>query len=230
MIKYIRQREVLNTYRWLLFLGFLVALSAPGLGQPRFQVYGMPQPDMEYYAVEQESMNWCWAACIEMCLEYYGVNISQRRIVARTWGAPDFLAPDLGGQPEQISANLNNWSVDESGREYIVRARYYFRPGVEDLREIFALEKPVILAYGPDPRSGHAVVASSMAIDNKAAPYPTVMGVTVHDPWPVYLGGLGRSSARAVPGLSVSPWINGGGGTQPLPYPIWSAWVVDVLK
>ena len=56
-------------------------------------------------------------------LNYYGVNISQEQIVARTYGMNAYgQLPDWPSRLETITTNLNNWSIDNTGRTYVVRA------------------------------------------------------------------------------------------------------------
>lgn len=58
-----------------------------------------------------------------MIFNYYGININQQQIVARTYGvSPTGELPDWVGNVQAITANLNNWSIDASGRRYTVNA------------------------------------------------------------------------------------------------------------
>ena len=49
---------------------------------------------MNFVAARQLNSQWCWAACIKMVLNYYGVSITQKQIVARTYKANEFGAID----------------------------------------------------------------------------------------------------------------------------------------
>ena len=71
---------------------------------------GIPTETFNFVASTQRSTNWCWAASIQMTLNYYGVAITQEEIVARTYGTdrPVREPPRLHGehradhsQPEQ---------------------------------------------------------------------------------------------------------------------------------
>src|SRR5438309_1594878 len=84
---------------------------------------GIPGDSFNYFASSQHNTNWCWAASIQMIFNYYGIAITQEQIVARSYGvSPTGLLSDWKGNEQIITANLNNWSVDNGGREYTVRA------------------------------------------------------------------------------------------------------------
>ncbi|WGF93340.1 hypothetical protein [Aequorivita marisscotiae] len=39
-----------------------------------------------YHVARQESQNWCWAACIQMVLDYQGLEVGQCEIVNNAFG------------------------------------------------------------------------------------------------------------------------------------------------
>ena len=82
---------------------------------------GIPSVQMNYMAAAQRNSQWCWAAAIQMVLNYYGVNILQEQIVARTYGTDPYgRLPDWAGRLDAITTNLNNWSIDNAGRTCVV--------------------------------------------------------------------------------------------------------------
>src|SRR6266513_2976234 len=87
---------------------------------------GILSQNFNYYASSQKNTNWCWAASLQMVFNYYGVNISQEDIVARSYGT-DVTGnlPNWAGSFEVITVNLNNWNVDKSGKQYQVQAVVY---------------------------------------------------------------------------------------------------------
>ncbi len=54
----------------------------------------------------QEKDNWCWAACIEMILEYYGIYESQSDIVSYVYGYPF----DRTASGNLIAEAFDGWS------------------------------------------------------------------------------------------------------------------------
>ncbi len=156
----------------------------PQQRQVQLKHVGVSSSKMNYYASSQKNSQWCWAASIQMVLNYYGVKISQEQIVARTYGTDPYgRLPNWAGSFEAITANLNNWGVDNSGREYKVRASLNWgapTPAVL-LREL-SKKRPVIVGYR-GPQGGHAVVIT--AASSTKSPYgPIIQTITVRDPMP----------------------------------------------
>jgi hypothetical protein len=153
---------------------------------PPPQTVGIPEPMMNFFAATQIGSQWCWAASIQMVLQRYGVHISQQRIAARSYGTDQFgRPPDWPGSWQVITANLNNWDLDEAtGTPYRVGCQFGLGPPppMVLLTEL-SFGFPLILAYRSGPSSGHAVVITGASF------YPTPMGpnivaVTVRDSWP----------------------------------------------
>jgi hypothetical protein len=175
----------------IVFNAFLVmlALSSAVLGQypypPQPQYVGIPSTQMNYFAASQRNSQWCWAASIQMVLNYYGIAISQEQIVARTYGTDPFgRLPNWGGSFHAITANLNNWSIDNRGRPYTVMASLNWgAPAPAILLQELSQGRPVIVGYRSGPNSGHAVVITAASfIQSRMG--PIVQSVVVRDPWP----------------------------------------------
>lgn len=146
---------------------------------------GIPAVEMDYVAAAQGSSQWCWAAAIQMVLAYHGVGITQQQIVARSYGT-DWWGnlPDWPGSFEVITRNLNNWSIDNYGQQYAVRADLIWgAPSPTVLIEELQYGRPMIIGYRSGPASGHAVVLT--AATYSLTPYgPVIHSVVVRDPWP----------------------------------------------
>src|SRR5690606_13771337 len=115
------------------------------------------------FAINQYNSNWCWAASLQMIFNYYGINITQQQIVARTYGvSPTGELPDWAGSVQAITANLNNWSIDASGRRYTVNALH--QPGAPNstfLINELSYARPVLVGYHTGGNTGHAVVITA---------------------------------------------------------------------
>lgn len=153
--------------------------------QAQIQKVGIPSNQMDYFFAKQDKPQWCWAASIQMVMNYYGVDISQWDIVYRTYGTDPYgRLPDWSGSIGAISANLNNWNIDKSGRSYAVRSiwKYGSPQPTEFLSELIS-GRPIILGYKSGYGSGHAVVVTGASfISTKMG--PIIQSVTVRDPWP----------------------------------------------
>ena len=162
-------------------------LSGQSLAQPvgGVQQVGIPSGEMDFVAAAQQNSQWCWAAAIQMVLGYHGVGITQQQIVARTYGT-DWWGnlPDWAGSIEAITANLNNWSIDNYGQQYAVAATLNWgAPAATVLIDELWNRHPVIIAYQSGPTSGHAVVVTA-ATFSQTMHGPVIHSIVVRDPWP----------------------------------------------
>ncbi|MFC5049227.1 C39 family peptidase [Rubritalea spongiae] len=151
---------------------------------PPIQSVGIPSHQMQWIASSQRNTQWCWATSIQMILNYYGVAINQEQIVQRTYGVhPNGQLPNWGGSFENMTANLNNWNVDNMGKRYAVSA--VFGHGIPNhniiLKEL-AHGRPILLAYRHQG-GGHAVVLTA-ATYMQTPQGNQVRSLIVRDPWP----------------------------------------------
>ena len=167
-------------------LFFAMVLSSLAIAQfPQPQYVGIPATNMNYFAADQVQSQWCWAASIQMVLNYYGVDITQEQIVARTYGTDPFgRLPNWSGSFETITVNLNNWSVDNQGRPYTVSASLVpGPPSPAILLQELSQQRPVIVGYRSGPNSGHAVVVTAASFV-PSPQGPIILSLVARDPWP----------------------------------------------
>lgn len=152
---------------------------------PRVQYVGIPSGQMDFFVASQEESQWCWAASIQMVLNYYGVSIDQAQIVRRTYGTDPYgILPDWGGSFQAITANLNNWSMDNYGRYYRVIASVYSGPPDPSvLIQELSQGRPIIIGYQNGYNSGHAIVITAVGVIPTYAG-PMVQTIVARDPWP----------------------------------------------
>jgi len=154
----------------------------------------------------QRNSQWCWAASIQMVLNHWGIGIDQADIVARSYGTdPRGRLPDWNGSAELITANLNNWSVDRSGRVYTVAAEVGVGPpDPRRLMQELDQGNPVIVGYKTSPSTGHAVVITAAGYSRLADGRPIVLSYVVRDPWPSQqnINSMGRQEYSAQEFLS----------------------------
>ncbi|MGJ8674044.1 papain-like cysteine protease family protein [Rubritalea sp.] len=151
---------------------------------PSIQSVGIPRNQMQWYASSQKSTQWCWATSIQMILNYYGVAITQEQIVHRTYGVnPNGQLPNWGGSFENMTANLNNWNVDNMGRRYTVRASFgHGIPNHNFILNELSQERPILIAYRHQ-NGGHAVVLTG-ATFIQTPQGNQIQTLIVRDPWP----------------------------------------------
>jgi hypothetical protein len=140
---------------------------------------------MDYFASGQRNFQWCWAASIQMVLNYYGIDILQEQIVARTYGTDlRGRVPDWGGTLQTILSNLNQRGTDNRGRSYSVHSRVgQGAPEPVSLIQELSRRKPVIFAYSNGPGTGHVAVVEGALFE--PSPYgPMIQSLFIRDPWP----------------------------------------------
>lgn len=150
---------------------------------------GIAPERFRFVYASQRGSQWCWAACIEMLMNYYGVSLTQEDIVARSYGTtPDGELPDFAGSIAVVTTNLNHQSVDRSGKPYAVECAV--TPGPPSTAHlVYELGRglPVMCGYAAGPTAGHAVIITeAVYVDSPAG--PIVTRIVVHDPSP----GMGR--------------------------------------
>lgn len=168
----------------------LIAISASAA---QASMVGIPSWRGGMIYAEQEYTQWCWAASIQMVLRHYGVNVSQKRIVRRSFGSyADGSLPNWPGSFELITANLNGWESDDSEQPYVVSAILCMDKIVipELIVQQLGKGKPVILGYTTGT-SGHAVVCTAAEYFVDQFGSSIITSITVRDPW---IDGVGKKT------------------------------------
>lgn len=159
-------------------IAFAQARGWSGVGPSRFQPY--------YRSQEQQT--WCWAACIEMVLDYHGPNVNQNAIVRQVYGSDwNGRAPDAPASFAQVQGLLNQWGIDDDGDRFWVQATG--APGAPppawldgELRN----ECPIIVLFFPaGPQLGHFVVVAGRYFDGRQ-----ITRLHIWDPYPYFQVGM----------------------------------------
>jgi hypothetical protein len=162
----------------LLFLTLFVALPC---GVSRAQQYvGIPAVQFNTVAASQQANEWCWAASIQMILNYYQIPASQQEIVTRTYGIP----VNEPGSDQAISAALNGLGRSTGGQLRTIRS--VGQPGVPPpalLLNQLSQQRPILLTFATGPNSGHAVVITAASYIATPAG-PQIASLVIRDPWP----------------------------------------------
>ena len=195
-----KQSKTLSVLLFLFFIGQNV------FGQQAIYV-GIPSNNFNYFASSQRNSNWCWAASMQMIFNYYGVNITQEQIVARSYGVDPYgQLPNWTGSFQVITANLNNWSVDNFGRRYSVGATLNWgAPTPAYLVQELTAQRPVLIGYKSGPNSGHAVVVTALSYIPSPSG-PIIQTVVVRDPWPSQQN-INTNGRVEYPGLNIANLI-----------------------
>lgn len=185
-----RKANLLKT----LLLGFVVLLSGAAtadtqpVGDTGYYVAGVPSAEFVHFAApedvgRQRMGNWCWAACIQMVLNYHGLYVDQKDIVARVFGA----AVDRPASGDQIMAALSGWAPDTRGRKSAI---YADNRNLDEATVINDLDKKWPLIVGlAGPRgaaTGHAYVLTAVYFSRDSMGRYTIHRVVLRDPYPGY--------------------------------------------
>lgn len=186
--------------KWLgaVALGCLLAVAPPARADkaqigPNEYMAGVPGQQFVTFAApegngRQRMGNWCWAACVQMVLNYHGLYVTQEQIVNRVFGT----TVDQPASPQQIMQALQGWAPDARGRFSQISA------DSSDLQPASVLQDleyrwPLIVGLSGPNNTGHAYVmtAACYHMDGKGSPH--IYSVILRDPYP------GRQSRVEMP-------------------------------
>lgn len=181
-----RFREVL---KFCIFISLLVFTSTSKAEIQQLQqnlfIAGIPSDQFEYFSSpnlngRQRQTNWCWAACVQMVLNYHGLYVAQEQVVQRIYGT----LIDRPAQPNQILHALTGWAPDNRGRYSSIHANPYTFSGAQIVQDL-ANRWPLIVGLkSANGEIGHAVVLTGVYYSVDNFNNPIFRGVIIRDPWP----------------------------------------------
>lgn len=150
---------------------------------PGLYAAGIPSEQFRYFAApdgfgRQRSANWCWAACIQMVLNYHGLYVSQEEIVTRIYGQ----LVDQPGRPEQILQALSGWAPDTRGRYSTILAETYSITGPSLVNDLIHRWPLIVGLRGENV--GHAYVLTAATYEVDSSNNPIFRSVVLRNPWP----------------------------------------------
>lgn len=170
--------------KFILSIILMMIIGRVGFSQQLIYA-GIPSNNFSYFASSQHNSNWCWAASLQMIFNYYHVDITQEQIVRRSYGVDPYgNLPNWTGSFNVITTNLNNWSVDNSGKTYAVTASLNWgAPTPAYLIQELNAQRPVLIGYSSSPTTGHAVVITACSYI-QTVNGPMIQTIIVRDPFP----------------------------------------------
>jgi len=177
--------------RVVMFAALITAASGARAQQPSIQalgpgiwVAGIPSNEFEYFAApqtdgHQRQSNWCWAACVQMVLNYRGVPVTQEQVVQRIFAG---AVPNVPGQPNQILTALSGWAFTRNGQPVILQSSPFAFDGSEIVRDL-AERWPIVVGVNMG-NSGHAYVLTAVTYGVDQWNQPIFRSVVLRDPWP----------------------------------------------
>ena len=130
------------------------------------------------HVARQEENCWCWAACVQMVLNYQGVDVEQEELVRRVKG----MRVNEGGTAYEIQRAANGWNtgshviVANVEDPYNVSAQSF----ISDLIDKY----PLIVGLSmPGQTMGHAYVLTGISFRKSGNEYQPIE-VILRNPWP----------------------------------------------
>jgi papain like cysteine protease AvrRpt2 len=120
----------------------------------------------------QYQSQWCWAASISNVFKYYGHPVSQKRVVAETYG----VVANVPGTEAAMRGALNRTWTDDRGTRFTVRSDdVYPAQAAQEL----SLRHPLVVTT-----LGHAMVLTALTYERAPRGEGNVTAAIVRDPWP----------------------------------------------
>ncbi len=183
-----------NVLKALMLCGLLLLASAPSsadtmpVGNTGYYVAGVPTEEFVHFAApegagRQKMENWCWAACIQMVLNYHGLYVDQKDVVSRVFGG----AVDRPANGQQIMQALTGWAPDSRGRRSKIYADDYNLDPTTVINDL-DLKWPLIvgLSGARGAAKGHAYVMTAVYFSKGPNGVPIIHRVVLRDPFPGY--------------------------------------------
>ncbi len=159
----------------ILLLGFASGSSAA----PPISI-GIPPAQFKVVAASQAKDEWCWAASIQMVLNWYGVAVKQKDVVQRIYGK----TVNAAATESAVTEALSGTAYTRSGRQVTIYSAY--RRGAPDpdvlMREM-GKRHPILITFRTGKNRLHAVVITG-AEYLPARRGPVVTSLLIRDPSP----------------------------------------------
>jgi hypothetical protein len=156
-------------------------LSIAQLG-PNYFVAGPTTAEFQFFVAEQKCPNWCWAACIQMVLNYHGLIVSQQNVVQKIYGRQVCVtANNL-----QILNALTGWAPDYRGRFSQIYSQYGVFNKLDIINNL-SHKWPIIVGLQNPGGIGHVYVLTAIYYYIDKFNNPIIEKVVLRDPWPTNL-------------------------------------------
>lgn len=175
---------------WAAALSFAISTTAFS-EPPKPTVVGIPTAQFNFVSAAQLKTEWCWAASVQMVLNWYDIPVTQSDVVQRIY----HKNIDVAASENQIAAALTGTAYDRHGRKLVLRTeRDTGIPSPELLVGQLSREHPLLITIHADGKMLHAVVLTS-AEYVKTDHGIHVTALTLRDPNPAFRD---RHSAAAL--------------------------------
>lgn len=130
------------------------------------------------YVARQEEDCWCWAACVQMVLNYQGVKVDQETLVKRAKGH----WVNEGGTANEIQKAADGWNV--GSHTIVARVDNPLYVTAQTFIDDLINKYPLIIGLDmPGQVSGHAYVLTGISFRKSGSTYEPIE-VILRNPWP----------------------------------------------
>lgn len=114
------------------------------------QVFAYPLTDaVSINGVTQEKTNWCWAACSQSILSYFGTSVTQTAFV--NYVKNSTTAPNLTATDAEAKSGLSHWGVSSTQTTSYLSFSTI-------ISEIYNNNRPIYAGWSWTAGGGHALV------------------------------------------------------------------------
>ena len=193
----------------------VLAASSWGAAQKTVTV-GIPTADFNFVSAAQLRTEWCWAASIQMVLNWYGVPVKQSDVVGRIYGRTVDRAATEDAMARALRGTAYN-RKHEKVRLYAERRQGI--PPTGFLLDELGNRHPLLITFHSTRTMLHAVVITSAEYERNERGGVHVTALTFRDPNPT-IKGRHPAGAIRLTGTELGKFANS----------ISSYYVVDVEK
>ncbi len=164
-------------------IALLALCTASAFGEAAQPVeVGIPSARFNFVAASQLETEWCWAASVQMVLNWYGVPVQQTQVVKRIYGK----TVDSAASEDEIAVALNGTAINRQGQKvYLHAKRKTGAPPTALLIREMSAEHPMLITVHSTKSMLHAVVITSVEFVQTPGSVE-ISAITFRDPNPTF--------------------------------------------
>jgi Papain-like cysteine protease AvrRpt2 len=199
--------------RWIA-LAVLIASSFSGAQKPT--TVGIPTAEFNFVSAAQLRTEWCWAASVQMILNWYDIPVKQSDVVGRIYGR----TVDRAATEDAITRALSGTAYTRRNEKIRLHAeRRRGLPPTNFLVDELGKRHPMMITFRSTRTMLHAVVVTSAEYEHNANGGVHVTALTFRDPNP-RIKGRRPAGAIRLTGTELAKFVRS----------VSSYYVVDVEK
>lgn len=153
---------------------------------------GIPTSQFNFVATAQLHNEWCWAASVQMVLNWYRIPVKQSDVVNRIYHKP----VDEAASEDAIAVALSGTAYDRGGRKVFLHSeRHHGLPPTSVLLNEMSGRRPMLITIHSTRTMLHAVVLTSVEYE-QTQQGTQILAITYRDPNPTFRGRRAAGSIR----------------------------------